>query len=357
MIKNKIDYKLMNCALIMVIIFLLYKTGDIWMGVVSKIWQVIFPFFIAFIIAYALHPLVKFLTDHKIPKGIAIFIVLVLVLGILAIFGIIVVPLLFNQLGSLFNGIIDFCNEISSKYDVNLGSLQNSLKDSFNQIILNLGKYVSNGAINAISVSISVLSKIFIAFSAAMYILTDMDNIRSGVKKYLKKKSKKVYRYVVLLDREMHNYLTGFVRIMIISVFEYTFAYTIIGHPNAILLGSLAMIANLIPYFGGIINNVVAAVTAFVISPTLFFRTIIVFVVLSMVDGYVINPIVYGKTNKVHPLVVIMSVFAGGILFGILGIIISLPLAIIIITTIQYFKDDVKDKIEDIKDSRLENNA
>ena len=76
-----------------------------------------------------------------------------------------------------------------------------------------------------------------------------------------------------------------------------------------------------------------------------------------MVDGYVINPIVYGKTNKVHPLVVIMSVFAGGILFGILGIIISLPLAIIIITTIQYFKDDVKDKIEDIKDSRLENNA
>ena len=50
MIKNKIDYKLMNCALIMVIIFLLYKTGDIWMGVVSKIWQVIFPFFIAFII-------------------------------------------------------------------------------------------------------------------------------------------------------------------------------------------------------------------------------------------------------------------------------------------------------------------
>ena len=144
---------------------------------------------------------------------------------------------------------------------------------------------------------------------------------------------------------------------MIISVFEYTIAYTIIGHPNAILLGSLAMIANLIPYFGGIINNVVAAVTAFVISPTLFFRTIIVFVVLSMVDGYVINPIVYGKTNKVHPLVVIMSVFAGGILFGILGIIISLPLAIIIITTIQYFKDDVKDKIEDIKDSRLENNA
>lgn len=348
------DYKLVNCALIMVIIFLLYKTGDIWIGIISKVWQVLFPFFIAFIIAYALHPLVKFLTEHKIPKGIAIFLVLILVIGILAIFGIIVVPLLFNQLGSLFNGIMTFLNEISSNYDINFGALQSSLKEGFNQIILNVGKYVSNGAISAISISVSVLSKIFIAFSAAMYILSDMDNIRMRVKKYLKKKSNKMYRYVALLDHEMHNYLLGFVRIMIISVFEYTLAYTIIGHPNAILLGCLAMIANLIPYFGGIINNIVAAVTAFVISPQLFIRTIIVFVVLSIVDGYVINPIVYGKTNKVHPLVVIMSVFAGGILFGILGIIISLPLAIILIATVQYFKEDVKDKIEDIKDKNVE---
>ena len=50
---------------------------------------------------------------------------------------------------------------------------------------------------------------------------------------------------------------------------------------------------------------------------------------------------VYGKTNKVHPLVVITSVFAGGILFGIFGIIISLPLSILLIATIKFFKDDI----------------
>ena len=357
MIKNKLDYKLINCTLIMVIIFLLYKTGNLWFRFVAKIWQVIYPFVIAFAIAYALYPLVKFLTDHKIPKALAIFIVLAFIVGIIAIFAIIVFPLLFNQLGSLFNGIIAFLNEISANYDIDFGTLQSNLSESFNQIIVNVGKYVSNGAISVINVSISIFSKVFIAFSAAMYILSDMDNIRKNVKKYLKTNSKKMYRYVSLLDHEMHSYLTGFVRIMIISVFEYTFAYTIIGHPNAILLGCLAMIANLIPYFGGIINNIVAAVTAFVISPALFIRTIIVFVILSIVDGYVINPIVYGKTNKVHPLIVIMSVFAGGILFGIIGIVISLPLAIIIVSTIKFFKDDLKDKIEDMKDRNSEVNA
>lgn len=354
MIKNKIDYKLMNCALIMTIIFLLYKTGNLWIGIFSKVWDITLPFFIAFILAYALHPLVTFFTDRKLPRGLAIFIILVIIIAVFSILGVIVVPLLFNQLISLFNGIIAFLKEISIEYDINLGAFQTSLADNFNQIIMNLGKYVSDGAINIIGISLGYLSKVLICFSATMYFLSDMDKIRESAKRILRKKSKKVYHYFDLVDREMHSYLTGFARIMIISVFEYTLVYTLIGHPNAVLLGCLAMIAGLIPYFGGILNNIVAAVTAFVISPSLFIKTIIVFVILSFVDGYVINPLVYGKTNKVHPLVVIISVFAGGALFGILGIVISLPLAIILITTFKYFKEDVMDKIEDIKDSITE---
>ena len=355
MIKNKIDFKLINCALIMVIIFLLYKMGGLWIGIVKKIFDIALPFILAFVIAYALDPLVKFLCNHKIPKALAILIIILLFIAVLGIFAVIVVPLLFNQLGSLFNGILSFLNEISFDFDLNIGNLKETLSNSFDQVINSFGNYISNGAVNAISTSVAVLSKILISFAACIYMLIDMDAFRTHIRKYLKKTSKKMYKYVVLLDNEMHNYLSGFAKIMIISLFEYTLCYTIIGHPNAVLLGCLAMVANLIPYFGGMINNTVAAITAFVISPSLFIRTIVLFFILSIVDGNVINPIVYGKTNKVHPLVVIISVFAGGALFGILGIVVSLPCAIIIITTFKYFKEDVLDKIEDIKEARVEN--
>lgn len=107
---------------------------------------------------------------------------------------------------------------------------------------------------------------------------------------------------------------------------------------------------NLIPYFGGVITNTIAAITSFVIFPALFWKTVVTFLILSSIDGYVINPYVYGKTNKVHPLVVILSVFAGGILFGTIGILLSLPLAILIITTIQYFNDDVANVIDQFKE-------
>lgn len=351
MVKNKIDFKLINIALIILIIFLMYQTGNLWIGIFNKIITIIAPLFIAFVLAYALYPLLAFLRKHKIPKGIAIAIIIGMVLCVVLFFVGSVFPLLFSQLTNLFNAIITFLKDISLNYDLNIGNLQKSLSDVFNNIIVNLGKYVSNGAMNIIGESIQYVSLIFIIFSLSVYFLLDMESIRKNVKSFLSKKSKKLYRYISLLDHEMMQYLSGFVKIMFISLVEYTIAYTIIGHPNAALLGFLALLSNLIPYFGGIITNILAAITAIVVSPSLFIRTVIVFIVLSAVDGYLINPFVYGKTNAVPPLVVIMSVFAGGILFGIMGIVISLPLAIIILTTISYFKEDISDKIEDIKES------
>lgn len=349
MLKNKLDFKLINFGIITLIIFLMYQTSEIWLGFAGIVLKIITPLFFAFILAYVLHPYLKFLMDRKIPKSISIIIVILTVLVILGLILGIAFPMLFSQLGSLFNGIISFIKEISLKFDLNFGSLQETLSISFNQIIEKLGAVVSDGAANIIGVSLGYVTIALISFSASIYILIDMDKIRQEVGEFLHKKSKKIYRYVDLLDKQMKNYLIGFFKIVLITLFEYSIAFLIIGHPNALLLGFLASLASLIPYFGGIITNCIAAVTAFVISPALFIRTIIAFVVLSTLDGYVINPLMYGKTNQVHPLVVILSVFIGGSLFGVVGIVLSLPVAIIIITTYKYFKEDISDKIEDMK--------
>lgn len=332
----------------------MYETGKLWMGVTNKFLSIIGPFLFAFAVAYALYPFLRYLESKKIPKSIAMFIVIGLVLGVLAITIGLIAPLLFEQLSSLFNSIIAFLKELSLDYDINIGPLQANLSEAFNDIIKSLSKYISDGAMNAIGVSLNAISMIVVGFSAAIYFLIDMKRIREGIKKFLKLRSNKAYRYVQLLDHEMTNYFDGFFKIVLITLFEYTITFYIIGHPNALLLGFLAAVATLIPYFGGIITNCIACITAFVISPALFIRTIIAFFILSNLDGYVINPFVYGKTNSVHPIIVILSVFAGGILGGVVGIIVSLPVAILIITTLKYFKTDIADKWEDIKDSKEE---
>ncbi len=349
MIKDKLDFKLINVGLIALIIYLMYHTGNLWLGVVGKISKMALPFFLAFIVAYALYPFLRFLMDKKIPKPVAVGVVLFVVLGVIALIVGLVVPLLFDQIISLVNTLITFVKEFSMNSDIEFGNLQETLMTTFNDIIKNVGKYATNGVTKVINVSMDYIATAVIAFSAAIYLLVDMEDIRKKTKRLLKRKSKRAFQYVRILDKEMKNYLVGIMKVMLITVVEYGLAYVVIGHPNAILLGVLAMIGVLIPYFGGMITNVVAAVTAFVISPALFVRTVITFAILSLVDGYVINPLVYGKSNNVHPLIVILSVFVGGKLLGIFGIMISFPLAVILIATIKFFKEDISDKIEDMK--------
>lgn len=352
MIKNKLDYKLVNLALIALIVFLVYKTGNLWIGIVNKIVQIILPFLFAFALAYALYPFLQKMREKKFPKWLGVLIIIALMLIGIAFVVYLITTVMLGQLSSLFNSIIEFINSIQKhSFDFNLAGLETSLSDTFKEIISKFGTYVSDGAINLIDTSLSLFSKIFIGFASFIYFLIDMDKIREEIKFFFSKRSKKAYNYVKSLDEEMRKYLSGLVQVIIISLIEYTLVYTLIGHPNAILLGFLVAIANLIPYFGGICVNVIAAITAFVVSPSLLLRTVIAFVVLSSVDSYVINPTVYGKTNSIHPLVTIIALFAGGIIFGILGVFISFPLAIIMVTTYKYFKDDITRNIKKVRNN------
>lgn len=348
MIKNRLDFKLINTAIIVLTICLIYNAGGLWSVVIATILKIVFPFLMAFAIAYALYPYTLKLRRRKIPKSLSVAIVLFVFFGIFVVVGTFAVPLLFDQLGNLFNGIIVFLKDMSVKYDLDFGMLQSTLSTSFNDVIKSFSKYISAGALSIISTSLSYIGTFIVIIAASIYILSDMDRIRKAVKKFYKKKSKRTYNYVIALDNSMKGYLSGFTKIVLITIVEYTFGFMIIGHPDAILLGCLAALGNLIPYFGGIATNIIALITAFVVSPSLFVKALIVFAILSMLDSYIINPYIYGKSTETSPIIVIFSVFAGGILFGLFGIMISLPLAIIIITTYNYYKEEITDKIEEI---------
>ncbi len=351
MLKKNLDYKLINLTLITIIMFLLYKMSSLWLGIISTLILIFTPFFIAFIIAYTLYPILKFLEQKQISKTFSILIIIIMLIILIAFFGLTVVPILVEQLSSLFNNIIVFIKELSLKHNLDVGPLQENLTSFFNDIILSISKYVSNGAINIINMSLSFVTKSLISLSVSIYFLIDMDKIRKNFKKYLLSKKNRHYEYFKMLDDELKKYLGGFVKIMIINTIVYTLIYLIVGHPNALLLGLLAGIANLIPFFGAITVNMLAVVTAAVNLPFpgLLIKTGIAILVVSIVDTYLTNPLVYKKSNRIHPIIVILAAFAGGYLFGIIGVVISIPVAILIITTYKFYQQDIHIRINDMK--------
>lgn len=337
---KKVNIKLINLVLLALLIWIVVSTGNFWVWAFNKAVEILIPFILAFAFAYVCYPFLKFMEKKGIPKGVGIFIILALVIGFIGLIIYLLVPLIYDQIVSLISSSINFVQFISTEYNLDLNYLQNGFSN-LNNIILDFGKFISNSAFSIINKSIGIITSAVISFFTSIYFLVDMDHIREGIKSYFKRKSKKTFNYVRALDIEMKNYSIGLAKYIFIQLIEYTLVFYLIGHPYFLILGILAAFTTIIPYFGGIFANIIALVTAIVVSPKLFVLTLIVALVLPNVDGYVWSPRIYGKTNNIHPVITIFGVFAGGALFGIMGIIIALPVTIILSQTYKYYRKDI----------------
>ncbi|MBE6152890.1 MAG: AI-2E family transporter [Firmicutes bacterium] len=340
-LNKKINIKLINLVLIAILVWILVATSDFWLWSLDKIIEILMPFVIAFSIAYVSYPFLKFMEKKGIPKWLGVGIIIIILVGFVSLIISLLIPLVYEQTISLLSNAIKFIQDISIKYEINLNYIQSGFSN-LNSILVDLGKFISDSAFHIISKSIGVITNIIIAFFTGIYFLADMDYIREEIKDFFRSKSKKTYNYIKALDIEMKNYCIGLVKYIFVQLIEYIIVFYLIGHPYFLILGILAAFTTIIPYFGGIFTNIIALITALVVSPKLFVLTLIVSIVLPNIDGYFWSPRIYGKTNNIHPILSIFGVFAGGALFGVTGIIIALPVTIILSQTYKYYRTDIK---------------
>ena len=275
---------------------------------------------------------------------------MLIVFGILAYIIINIIPVFTTELADLLSGLMEFLKDVDKKFNIDLTSLEDVLMKTFNKISKEFTDDIAVTGGKIINTSINLISNFIISLVAFIYLLIDMDKIREKIKKYFKLKSKKTYNLVKEIDMSCTAYFKGLFINVLIMFIEYTLLYRIIGHPNFLLLGIIAAFSPLIPYFGGIIMNVVAIITASVISTKLLILCLIICLIFPQIDGYLIVPKIYGKTNKVPALMTIFAVFAGGVLGGFVGIIIALPITIIIQTIYKNYDDEISQKISDLKE-------
>ena len=350
MLRNKLNYKIINLAALMLLLYIGVTNISLWWGIFTKCVSVLAPFIVGFAFAYALSPLVRFL-DKTMPRWLALLIVILgavlIVLGILAV----TLPLLYDQLTLLIKMLIEIFNNFSDKFNVNIGNFELQITDYLNSILKDIGSITSTTTMGILNKSFDIAGKVIVGFVGFVYFLIDMDKIRNTVEDVLKSTNKRSFEYIKCMDIEITNYLKGLEIFMVIQLFEYSFLFLIIGHPNWLILGILACITTVIPYFGGLITNIIAIILASVVSIPLVIATTIICLIFPQLDGYLISPKVYGKTNNVNPLITIMAVSIGGTLAGIPGIIIALPVYLLLRETYNFFKKDLKKGMNKVKES------
>ena len=172
--------------------------------------------------------------------------------------------------------------------------------------------------------------------------LSDFERVKGYICKFARMFYEKADPYLFKIDEEVSVYLKSLLIIMAIKFIEYSLFYFLIGHEDWVIIGLLTAVGQLVPYLGGTLANSIGIITALSLSPIRIFFLIAGICVLSNVDAYVISPLIHEKRSSLGPLITLFAVFAGGVVYGALGIMFSIPLAIAIKAICEVYAKDPK---------------
>jgi predicted PurR-regulated permease PerM len=173
---------------------------------------------------------------------------------------------------------------------------------------------------------------IFISF----FLLKDKVQFLVGFQKILPPKhEEKILNSIDKIYFLLSRYFIGLITQLIIVFILYLIVLLIFGVDNAIIIAFLCAILNIVPYVGPLIGSVLAGILTMLnflgddFQEVIIPKTIAVligFFIVQFIDNNVSQPIIFSKSVKSHPLEIFLVILAGGFLFGILGMIIAVPL-------------------------------
>lgn len=330
--------------IITLIIYFISSTWHLYMGLFSIIELIVGPFFIGFIIAYILEPVVLVMEKYHIRKQISIPLIYILII-------VLFFYLLFAIVPTTYNSFIDFINSIMNGINELVDLVVKLTKESPSPVMKNILEQVNSSFKNAIDFLPAISNIIpnffnsFLAFitnalfsiTISVYYLADFSKVKNNIRKFLSRFRPEISDLLVLIDDEIGAYVRALVILMIIKFIEYSLLYFFIGNDAWLILGLLTSIGLLIPYFGPMLANCIGIITSITLGQSQLVILIAMITVLSTVDGYLIAPLVHLKRVNIPPLWTLFCVFTGGVIFGVFGIIFSIPIYMALRTIYRFY--------------------
>ena len=310
------------------------------------------PIVVAAIIAYILNPLVAVFETYVFKKirSQRVRHDLSTAFALLSFF-LVVIILLVALIPQVINGIVTFVGNFeiyarslqgflkqlqttASNMNIDISGFITSSGDLLNTIRTLLPKNVNNIVSTSINLTVGIFESV-VAFILAVYFLTAKDSIKAGFKFLLQAiLSVNVYPTVVDFLRRCHNILIRYIVYDlldgVIIGFSNGIFMKVAGMPYAVLLSMLVGVANLVPTFGPFVGGAIGALILVLVNPWYALWFLLFTFFIQMVDGYILKPRLFGDSLGVPAVWVLISIIFFGRIFGMIGVVISIPLAAIL---------------------------
>ncbi|MBR6936340.1 MAG: AI-2E family transporter [Prevotella sp.] len=332
---------------------------------------VLLPFFIAWLLAYLLNPMVKFV-QHKMrvrSRVVSIIITMIAVIAVVALVILLIIPPMIGQFQKLGEVAIKFLNSNTptnnvteyiqqwfreNQEQVNNFFKSNDFTEALKVAMPKLFTFVGETA----NVVISIIAS-FITLLYMFFILLDYEFLTNNWIKIFPKKNRPFWKELMGdVERELNNYIRGQGLVALCMGILFCIGFTIIGFPMAIGLGILIGILDLVPYlhtFALIPTALLAMLKAADTGQNfwiIFGLAVLVFIVVQIICDMIVTPKIMGKAMGLNPAILLLSLSVWGALLGFIGLIVALPLTTLLMAYWQRYvtKEYKNTELEEKKD-------
>ena len=309
----------------------------------------------ALVLAYILDPLVNAVERLRFPRWLAVLSVYIVLAGLIALLVALFAPSLYDQGAQLISllqedrpGTTNPLVELPLLKDIHVVlmdldaripvlDLANEYVNFMDMVVEHLVE-LPKTIMQNYSTIIGAVSYVGMIPLICFFLLLDKVRFRKGILSLI---PNRYFELTIILIGKIDETVGNFMRAMLFEVLAVALmvfvALSILNVPYAILIGVVAGVANIIPYFGPFIGGCVAVLSSLIAGqPTIMILWVaLAMYLVQLVDNNLVYPVLVGKTIDMHPLIVLLTVLAGGWFGSLVWMLISVPLLYITYTMIR----------------------
>lgn len=358
---NKLkDLKLKNQLIIStyIMIFLLFILKPALIpNLFSKLTIAFKPFIIGGVIAFLINLPMKLIEEKivkplcknnrrlsKFSRAISLVSTLVIVIVLMWVFISYIVPHLADSLSTLTNGIPSYIsslqNEIMSKIN-DLEMLKNTsfdIQSMIQKFLTFVQNFINMFISNIFNFTIGITNffmNLFLGIIISIYILLSKEKLILQFKKLIyaflnEKKCKRIMYILNLTNNKFSKFILGQSMDGLILGTAFFIVFYLVKIPFALLISIMIPILNFIPIFGTYVGIAISAFIILMVKPASVLLFLVLVFTIQQLDGKFVYPFVVGNSLGLSPLWILLAIVVGGNLFGVMGMILGMPLTSVV---------------------------
>lgn len=328
--------------------------------------SVLLPFFIAWLFAYLLYPMVKFIQYkmHIKVRAIAILLAMSVVLGIVGLMIYFIIPPMISQFQKLYDILMHWLHQTAhtndlttlvkrwieeNQYEIERFFKSNDFKETLKSTMPKLFAVIGQTANIVLSIVASCITLLYMFF-----ILLDYEYLTSNWTRIFPKKNRPFWQELASdVERELNNYIRGQSMVALCMGIMFCIGFSLMDFPMAIGLGILIGVMDLVPYLHTFALIPTAFLAMLKAADTgqnfwmVFGLAVGLFIVVQAITDMIVTPKIMGKAMGLNPAILLLSLSVWGALLGFIGLIIALPLTTLIMAYWQRYVTKEHEEIEE----------